>query len=556
MSAPPMSISEFVRSLRASGLMTADEIKAFLGCLSLDKGPTTVDQLVREMVSRGKLTRFQAQAVYQRKTLGLTMGNYVILDRIGRGGMGQVFKAKHRKMDRIVALKILSPAAMKSPAAVKRFHQEAKAAARLSHPNIVTAHDAGEFQGQHFLVTEYVEGETLATIVRNQGPLSLGRAVDYILQAARGLEYAHSNGVIHRDIKPSNLFLDQQGTVKILDMGIARVDEFVGKLAYGSAEEIQTSGIIIGTPDYMAPEQGQDIRVADARSDIYSLGCTLYFLLTGQVMYAGETPLEKIIAHRDHAIPFLREVRGDVPEALETVFQKMVAKRPQDRRRSMTDVIADIEKCIAARQPAAGTAASPYLLDDTVRVGGSQAAEAAPETQPVAGVGSLLDEWWTSESAQMSEQFGAPISMLSSATWRRRRRRIIQVAAAAAVLVIAVVLGLRLWPNNSRGTLEVRMSAPGGTLRVMDHHGALVIECPVAPGTLRLPIAPGEYRLTVWDGGRELFAREVTVDSNLTETVSFAPKVDGSRSPPEAKPLTPANEINTRRADPSGKPAG
>ncbi len=552
-----MSINEFVQSLLASGLMTAEEIKAFLGCLSLDKGPTTVDQLVREMVNRGKLTPFQAHAVYQRKTLGLTMGNYVILDRIGRGGMGQVFKAKHRKMDRIVALKILSGAAMKSPVAVKRFLQEAKAAARLSHPNIVTAHDADVFKGQHFLVTEYVEGETLASVVRKQGPLSLGRAIDYILQAARGLEYAHSNGVIHRDIKPSNLLLDKQGTVKILDMGIARVDEFVGKVAYGSAEEIQTSGIIIGTPDYMAPEQGQDIRVADARSDIYSLGCTLYFLLTGHVMYAAETPLEKIIAHRDHAIPFLREVRGDAPEALENVFQRMVAKRPQDRRRSMTDVIADIEKCIATRQPLAdaGTAASPYLLDDTVRVGGAQAADAGPPAQLVAGTESPLDEWWTSESAQMSEQFGAPISMLGSATWRRRRRRTIQVAAVAAVLVIALALSLRFWPDRSQGTLEVQMSASSGTLRVTDHQGALVVACPVAPGTLRLSISPGRYHVTV-TGGPEPFAREVTITSNLTETVPFAPRSDGARSPPEAKPPAPPSGVNTPPAGPYGKPAG
>ena len=553
MTATPMSIAEFVRTLCASGLMTVEEVKAFLGCLSLDKRPATADQLAREMVSRGKLTPFQAHAVYQRKTLGLTMGNYVVLDRIGRGGMGHVFKAKHRKMDRIVALKILSPSAMKSPAAVKRFLQEAKAAARLSHPNIVTAYDADEFQGQHFLVTEFVDGENLSSVVRKQGPLSVGRAVDYILQAAQGLEYAHSNGVIHRDIKPSNLLLDQQGTVKILDMGIARVDEFVGKIAYGSAEEIQTSGIIIGTPDYMAPEQGQDIRVADARSDIYSLGSTLYFLLTGQVMYPGETPLEKIIAHRDQPLPYIREIRGDVPEALERVFQKMVAKRAKDRHRSMTDLIADIEKCIATRQPAAaGTVASPYVLDDTVRADGVQATEAvAPaQAQPIAGVESLLEEW--SETAQISEQLGTPIS-LGSVGWRRRRRRIIRVAAAAAVFVILLVLGLQLWPDNSPGTLVVQMAASGGTLRITDRQGALVSECPVAPGTLWLRIDPGRYRVVVL-GGTEPFSRDVTIAASVTETVSFAPRVDDSRPPPGAK--TPASEIKTPPTDRSGKPAG
>ena len=274
MSTTPMSIDEFVRSLCECGLMTADEVKAFLACLSLDKRPTTAKQLAQEMVTRGKLTAFQARAVYERKTVGLTMGNYVLLSHVGRGGMGHVFKAKHKRMDRIVALKILSPTAMKSPGAIQRFVREAKAAARLSHPNIVTAYDADESKGQHFLVTEFVEGETLAAVVRKQGSLTLGRAIDYTLQAARGLEYAHANGVIHRDIKPSNLLLDKQGTVRILDMGIARVDEFVGTMAFASAEELHNDGVIVGTPDYMAPEQGQDIRVADARSDIYSLGCT------------------------------------------------------------------------------------------------------------------------------------------------------------------------------------------------------------------------------------------------------------------------------------------
>ena len=505
----PISLDEFIRSLSECGLMAAEEVREFIDAFPHDIRPATAEQLAREMVGNGRLSKFQAQAVYQRKSLILVMGNYVLQERIGRGGMGEVFKAKHQKMDRIVALKILSPAAMKSPGAVKRFQREAKAAAKLTHPNIVTAHDAGEDHGMHFLVTEYVDGENLAAIVRQYGAVSLGKAVDYTLQAARGLEYAHSNGVIHRDIKPSNLLLDKQGTVKILDMGIARVDEFVGKLAFGSADEMASSGVIVGTPDYMSPEQGNDIRVADARSDIYSLGCTLYFLLTGQPAFPGETVLQKIIAHREHPIPFLREFRGDVPEAMERVFQKMLAKRPQDRYRSMTEVIAEIQKCIASRQQTTGSASGgSYVFDETVRAGPPKGTEVVAAPQPVSAVGSLLDEWLVAEPSQVSEYL---TFARSSIWWRRKRRRLLKIAAVVAAVAILAIGAFNLLSSHSEGTLAVHLSGTGGILEITTLRGDLVMQCPVAPGTVVLPTEPGKYRLKVTQDGVDLFVREVNV---------------------------------------------
>ena len=186
------------------------------------------------MVRQKKPSRYQAEQVYSGKGKSLTLGNYLILDKLGQGGMGMVLKARHRRMDRLVALKVMSPAALKSPDAVKRFHREVQAVAKLTHPNIVIAHDADEANGTHFLVMEFVDGMDLSVLVQKHGPLPVDQAVRCIVQAARGLEFTHAQGVIHRDIKPANLLIDQKGTVKILDLGLARIDGAVGDSSKGA----------------------------------------------------------------------------------------------------------------------------------------------------------------------------------------------------------------------------------------------------------------------------------------------------------------------------------
>jgi serine/threonine protein kinase len=373
----PSELHDIADRLAASGLLSVGEIATLLAGLP-GEHPETAEQFVQTLVTRGALTRYQAECVLGGRIDHLVLGNYVVLDKLGQGGMGLVLKARHRRMDRIVAIKVLSPEAVRTPAMAARFQQEVHAAAKLSHPNIVAAFDADEHRGTHFLVMEYVEGRDLSSIVKERGPFSVPMVVTCILQAAVGLEYAHQQGIIHRDIKPGNLILTvgQVGKsphVKILDMGLARVERSPGVAA---DRELTTTGSVMGTIDYMAPEQALDTKQADARSDIYSLGCSLFTLLIGRTPFSGDTVMKRLLAHRDMPIPSLVEaiqrsrpaprensrtshdtgLSGDDPTLaarsaivsqsetatlveLDAVFQKMVAKNPDDRFQTMTEVV-------------------------------------------------------------------------------------------------------------------------------------------------------------------------------------------------------------------------
>lgn len=275
---------------------------------------------------------------------------YRILKVLGTGGMGIVYQAEHRLMERPVALKVISPNLVNNSVAVQRFRQEARAAARLAHPNIVTAYDAEQAGELQILVMEFIDGISLARLVEKRGPLPVAQACQFIRQAALGLQHAHVSGMVHRDIKPQNLMLTRKGQVKVLDFGLARLR---GQ-GQGPPREITKLGTVLGTPDYIAPEQASDSRTVDIRADIYSLGCTLYFLLTGQPPFPRGSTTEKLLLHLE-AIPIpLTMKRPDVPVELAALVSRMMAKDPAERYQTPEEVARALVPFAKGTAPPAG----------------------------------------------------------------------------------------------------------------------------------------------------------------------------------------------------------
>lgn len=348
-----ISLDQFIEALVASGLFSTDEAFAHCSAATLAEQLADGGALAAALVRRNVLTDFQAAELLTQRdqslVKSLVLGQYVLLDRLGAGGMGEVFLARHRRMQRLVALKVLAKGLAQDKVAAERFLREVRSVAALSHPHVVQAYDADEHDGTPYLVMEYVDGSDLGRLLQTRGPLTVDEAVGYVVQAAQGLAYVHERGILHRDIKPSNLLVDRAGVVKILDLGLARAASFVA-----SDRQLTGDCQVVGTVDYMAPEQAADARSADARSDIYGLGCTLYRLLTNAAVYEGAGAMLKIVAHHTEPIPSLLSRRDDVPASLDAVVRKMLAKRPEDRQQSMREVAADLTKWRQTRRRASG----------------------------------------------------------------------------------------------------------------------------------------------------------------------------------------------------------
>jgi eukaryotic-like serine/threonine-protein kinase len=479
-----ISLEQFQSQIVASELMKQEDVAAFIAAFPDDRRPTSAEDLARELVRQKRLTKYQAEQVYAGKGKMLVLGNYVVLDKLGQGGMGVVLKAEHKRLKRPVALKVMSPSVVKTPDALKRFHREVEAAAKLRHPNVVATDDADEAKGTHFLVMEYVEGSDLSVLVKKNGPLSVDQAVQCILEAARGLEFAHGQGVVHRDIKPANLLLDKSGVVKILDMGLARIEG-----DSGSQAELTSTGAVMGTVDYMAPEQALSTKDADARSDIYSLGISLWYLLTARCAFEGDSLMAKLLAHRESAIPSLRKANAEVPEAVDAVFRKMVAKQRSDRYQTMTDVIRDLEAYVNGTSSSPVHVSMPEISEDLnlqsflSQMGGPGGAAAtstkqktvpspgrvAPNSEATSLLGGTSVDTDPQTMATIQSQTRRntqPTKQSRKSTtappWFRNVRVLAAAGGAALIMLFAAVFFLR----TPHGTLRVEILDPEVELKI------------------------------------------------------------------------------------------
>jgi serine/threonine protein kinase len=324
----PSTVEEFLVCVRQSGLIEPQRLQAYLKERLASGGvPSVPRRLAQDMLSDGLLTKFQAEQLlmgrYRKFEIG---GKYRLLERVGEGGAAAVYLCEHLVLRRPVALKILPAWRTKSPEVVTRFLREARAAALVDHPNIVRVHDVEATDQGHFLVTEFVDGPNLESLVEARGPLDIARAAHYIRQAALALQHAHEAGMVHRDIKPSNFLVDRSGTLKLLDLGLVKLLQSDDGLTQSLAGKT-----VLGTIDFQAPEQAVDSSDVDIRADIYSLGATFHFLLTGQVIFPEGTVAQKLSWHQRRKPQPLRELRPEVPDKLARIIAKMLAKEPKDR---------------------------------------------------------------------------------------------------------------------------------------------------------------------------------------------------------------------------------
>ncbi|MEM9352378.1 MAG: serine/threonine-protein kinase [Planctomycetota bacterium] len=348
----------FVGLIRRSQLVEDEQLERALSAIREKAGgdlPDTQEDLAKRLIEEGILTQWQVDKLLAGKYKGFKLGKYKLLGHLGKGGMSSVYAAEHTLMNRKVAIKVLPSSRVEDATYLERFRIEARATAKLDDPNIVRIYDFDQDGKTHYLVMEFVDGKDLHVLVKTNGPLDYNTAANYIAQAARGLAHAHAMGLVHRDIKPANCLVDSKGTVKVLDMGLARLIGDEASLTMDNNENV------LGTADYLAPEQARDSHGADERADIYGLGCTLYFLLTGHPPFPEGTITERLLAHQRDEAPSILIDRPDAPPSLVTICNRMMAKNPADRYQTAQEVADRMADWLADRgvDVASGSTAKP-----------------------------------------------------------------------------------------------------------------------------------------------------------------------------------------------------
>jgi serine/threonine protein kinase len=373
----PATADELLDLVRRSGVADEAKLKSHLQSLSAKSGlPQDPQKLAGVLVRDGLLTYFQAEQLLQGKYKRFTIGKYKVLEKLGAGGMAQVFLCEHKLMRRRVAIKVLPAAKADDASSRERFYREARAVAAVDHPNIVRAYDIDQDENLHFLVMEYVDGTNLQDLVKKFGPLDVARACHYVYAAAVGLQHAHEMGLVHRDVKPGNILLDRAGVIKVLDLGLARF--------FHDEDDVLTKKYdenVLGTADYLAPEQARESHTVDIRADIYALGATFYYLLTGSTLYPEGSVAQKLLWHQTRPPRPIRSLRPEVPEDVAAVADRMMAKDPADRYQTPAEVMAALADRVAAPIPPPPEREMPLVSP--------AAAGRGPATMPAAGGGAV-----------------------------------------------------------------------------------------------------------------------------------------------------------------------
>ncbi len=441
MAAPPVTDEAFFELVGRSGVLSSRRLNAYLSSRRPGAGgPGEARGAAQAAVTDGLLTKYQAEQLLTGRWRNfLCAGKYLILERVGHGGSSAIFLANHLAIQRPVALKVLPANKAENPEALARFYREARAAAMLDHPNIADFYDIHRTDDIHFLVMEFIHGPDLEGLVARSGPLSPGRATEYIRQAASGLQHAHEVGLVHRDIKPGNLLVDRWGTVKILDLGLVRIFQSDDGLTKG-----QNFRYVLGTIDYQAPEQAVDSHEVDIRADIYSLGATLYFLLTGQPVFPEGSIAEKLTWHQRRQPRPISDYRADVPAGLAAVVDRMLAKSPSDRYQEPVDVVEALGEWAnepvsppsEAELPPLSKAAralldsrprrSPQAVSASVRRGPSPALAVTP---PALAVTPPAEK----PSAIATDSLGQTYDRVPTKPWFGRRSALIAATSVAAL---------------------------------------------------------------------------------------------------------------------------
>jgi tRNA A-37 threonylcarbamoyl transferase component Bud32 len=434
---------------------------------------------------------------------------YRVLRQLGQGGMGVVYQAEHRLMERLVAVKVINRTLLDHPEAAERFHREIRAAASLDHPNIVKAYDAEQAGELQLLAMEFVEGRSLADVLAKKGPLPVAYACQCVRQAALGLQHAHEKGMVHRDLKPHNLMLTTRGVVKILDFGLAKLAS-----ERRTRDGLTQDNAVLGTPAYMAPEQAQKTKAADIRADIYSLGCTLFCLLAGREPFPGDDALQIIVAHLQDPPPPLESLRPDVPPGLAALVARMLAKDPAERPQTPKEVA-------EALLPFAKPAAKPVPQAATL----PPAAAAVPaDADPYAG----LDAEPPRPTARPAARSAPP-----------RRRWVLPAAVAAGVLFLAAATaGIVLTFKTKDGVVTLWVDPSDAKVEVVE--GTITVTHNGDNQPYTITVAKGGGKLRVSKAGFTVESREVTLsDHGKTLSVELKPEVPRTPPPPNDPPKEP-----------------